>query len=219
MNAEGASRGRLLILGAGSFGQEVAALTESDGRHEVVAFVESLDRSKIGRSLDGLPIIGHDDIAALAPTHLAVCALGTTRRRRWIEQVAALGFGFAIIRHASAQLLRGCDIGKGSVVSAGAVVAAGAQIGAHVIVNRGTLIGHHASIGDYVTIAPGVNIGGSTAIGAQTFLGMGAIVLNNLTVGAGAIVGAGAVVTRDVPERTQVVGCPAHIIRRNVEAP
>lgn len=209
----------LLILGAGSFAQEVAALVACDGRHQAVAFVEGLDRAKIGGSLCGLPIVGDDETAALAPSHLAVGAMGTTRRRRWIEQVAARGFGFATIRHPSAQLLPGCEIGPGSILSAAVVVAAGARLGAHVIANRGTLIGHHAVIDDFATISPGVNIGGSSTIGAQAFLGMGAIVLNNLTIGTGAVVGAGAVVMADVPDRAMVVGCPARIVQRDVEAP
>lgn len=214
MIAEPASRPRLLILGAGSFGPEVAALAECDGRYEAVAYVESLDRSKVGQTMAGLPIVWDDEIVDLAHTHLVVCALGSTQRRQWIERVAALGFDFATIQHPSAQVLRGSTIGKGSIIGAGVVVAAGTRIGEHVIVNRGSLVGHHVTVGDYVTISPGANIGGSTRIGSQTFIGMGAILLNNLTIGAGATVGAAALVSQELPEGAQVLGRPARISTR-----
>lgn len=218
MGAEAASRLRLLILGAGGFGPEVAALAECDGRYQPVAYVESLDRSKVGQTMAGLPVIWDDEIVDLARTHLVVCALGTTQRRQWIERVAALGFDFATIRHPSVQVLRGSIIGKGSIIGAGVVLAADARIGDHVVVNRGSLVGHHVTVGDYVTISPGANIGGSTSIGSQTFIGMGAIVLNNLTIGAGATVGAGALISRDLPEGAHALGRPARVSTRGASS-
>jgi len=44
-------------------------------------------------------------------------------------------------------------------------------------------------------------------------IGIGAILLNGVRVGAGSIVGAGSVVTKDVPERSLVVGIPAKVVR------
>jgi UDP-2-acetamido-3-amino-2,3-dideoxy-glucuronate N-acetyltransferase len=44
-------------------------------------------------------------------------------------------------------------------------------------------------------------------------IGANATILPGITIGAKAMVGAGAVVTRDVPEKTLVVGNPAKIVR------
>lgn len=49
-------------------------------------------------------------------------------------------------------------------------------------------------------------------------IGIGAIVLDGVRVGAGSIVGAGAVVTKDVPERSLVLGVPAKVVRQLSEA-
>lgn len=49
-------------------------------------------------------------------------------------------------------------------------------------------------------------------------IGIGAIVLDGVRIGAGSIVGAGAVVTKDVPERSLVLGIPAKVIRHLSEA-
>lgn len=48
-----------------------------------------------------------------------------------------------------------------------------------------------------------------TSIGDHTFIGPNAVVLMGVRIGAHCVVGAGAVVTRDVPDRTCVVGVPA----------
>lgn len=212
MTAEPAGGQRLLILGAGRFAPEVADLAESDGRYQVVACIEGLDRARVGQTIAGLPILWDQEIADLAPSHRVVCAVGSSDRRPWIEQIAALGFEFATIRHASAQLSPRSGIGPGSIVSAGVVVAAGARLGQHVILNRGSLIGHDVVVGDYATVGPGANIGGSTVIGAGAFIGMGAVVVNGLEIGADATIGAGALVTRDVPARTQVFAARARVI-------
>jgi acetyltransferase-like isoleucine patch superfamily enzyme len=44
-------------------------------------------------------------------------------------------------------------------------------------------------------------------------VGAGAILRPGIVVGEDAFVGAGAVVTRDVPERTIVIGVPARVVR------
>jgi acetyltransferase-like isoleucine patch superfamily enzyme len=46
------------------------------------------------------------------------------------------------------------------------------------------------------------------------YIGTGALLLPGITIGKMAVVGAGAVVTHNVPDRTVVVGVPAHIIKR-----
>jgi UDP-3-O-[3-hydroxymyristoyl] glucosamine N-acyltransferase len=51
-------------------------------------------------------------------------------------------------------------------------------------------------------------------IGRGAFLGIGCVVLMGVTVGEHAYVAAGAVVSRDVPDRTLVVGNPARVVRR-----
>lgn len=55
------------------------------------------------------------------------------------------------------------------------------------------VIGDHVWIGTRVTILPGVHIGN------------------------GAVIGAGTVVTRDIPSNSLAVGCPARVIKENVD--
>jgi sugar O-acyltransferase (sialic acid O-acetyltransferase NeuD family) len=208
-----AGRRELAILGTSLFAPEVADVVEDCGAFQVCAFIENWDRSKAGATLLGCPIVWYEDAAPLAATHLALCSLGTTRRRAFVESIAAMGFSFATVVHPTARVSRRSVVEPGAFVSAGVVVAAGSRLGHHVIANRGVLVGHDTTIGDYVTLSPGANVAGAVSIGPGTYVGMGAIVLDRVRIGEGAVVAAGAVVTRDVPDRVQVMGAPAKVVK------
>src|SRR4051794_32382632 len=84
----------LLILGTHVFAEEVADLVEQAGVFELAGCVENQDRSRCAPGLLGLPVHWVGDVAPLAGDHLALCAIGTTARRAYIEEVAELGFRF-----------------------------------------------------------------------------------------------------------------------------
>lgn len=65
---------------------------------------------------------------------------------------------------------------------------------------------------EYVTIGHRAVVH-SAHIGRGCLIGIGAIVLDGVRIGAGSIIGAGSVVTKDVPERSLVVGVPGKSIR------
>ncbi len=54
-------------------------------------------------------------------------------------------------------------------------------------------------------------------IGNHVWIGAGATILKDVRIGDGAVIAAGAVVTKDVPPRTLAAGCPAKVIKENVE--
>lgn len=202
----------LYILGTGLLAEEFCSLAESSG-FSVEAFVENLDETKVGGSLCERPVIWIDRLPEGAP---CVCALSTTRRRRYIEQASSRA-SFVTIVHPSATMLSRTTVGAGTVASTGVLVGSNTQIGRHVFLNRGARVGHHARIGDYVTLQPGANVAGAGTIGDETYIGMGAIVLERLTIGRGAIVAAGALVKRDVPDHALVAGTPATVKKLGVD--
>lgn len=206
-------REKLAILGTSLFAPEVVDIVEDTGRFDVSVFIENHDPAKAGEMLLGLPVVWIGEAAPLAADHLALCSLGTTRRRRFVEDVAAMGFGFATVVHPTARVSRRSVVGEGSFLSAGVIVAANTRLERQVLVNRGVLVGHDTVIGEFVTLSPGANVAGGVTIGPGTYVGMGARVLDRIRIGAGSVIAAGALVTKDVPDRVQVRGTPARVVK------
>jgi sugar O-acyltransferase (sialic acid O-acetyltransferase NeuD family) len=211
------NRRKLAILGTSLFAPEVVDVVDDTGLFDVAAFIENWDREKAGTTFLDRPVVWITDAPALAGTHLALCSLGTPRRRGFIEEVEAMGFQFATIVHPTARVSRRSSVQAGSFVNAGVVVAANSRIGRHVVINRGVLVGHDTTIHEYVTLSPGANVAGVVTIGEGAYVGMGAIVLDRVRIGEGAVVAAGAVVTKDVPAHVQVMGIPAKIVKEIVD--
>jgi sugar O-acyltransferase (sialic acid O-acetyltransferase NeuD family) len=207
------ARAKLIILGTRLYAEEVADLVGDGTEYELTGFGENWERERCREPLLGLPVHWVDDLPALAATHEAVCAIGTTKRADYIAQVEAMGFRFATVVHPTARISSTARVGPGSIVSAGVMIAAHTTVGRHVILNRGVLIGHHTEIEDCVTISPGANVAGLVRIESGVYVGMGAIIVDRVTVGAGAFVGAGAIVVRDVPAHAQLAGPTARVVR------
>jgi sugar O-acyltransferase (sialic acid O-acetyltransferase NeuD family) len=201
----------LLICGTRSFAAEIADVASEAGFH-VAGFVENLDRDRCRDRFEGRPITWIDDVPELASSHVAVCALATTKRSRFTREMEERGMRFATIVHPSARVSSRSTLGLGTIVSVGVIVAAHTRIGRHVLLNRGVLVGHHTVIGDHVSLLPGANVAGNCTVGDGAFVGMGALVLDNVSIGRDAVVAAGSVVTKDVPEAAQVMGVPARIV-------
>lgn len=96
----------------------------------------------------------------------------------------------------------------------------------------GVVIGETAEIGDYVTLYHDVTLGGVSpsensenqknvkrhpTLKDNVIIGSGAQILGPITVGSCARVGGNSVVTKDVAERTTVVGSPARVVRKSAE--
>ncbi|MFS2346010.1 acyltransferase [Bacteroides xylanisolvens] len=87
-------------------------------------------------------------------------------------------------------------------------------------------IGEDVAISERVTIRDSDNhqivnyphqMSAPILIGNHVWIGMGAMILKGVTIGDGAIIGAGSIVTHDIPAKALAVGCPAKVIRTNVE--
>ncbi|MGG6296178.1 gamma carbonic anhydrase family protein [Leptolyngbya sp. AN02str] len=111
-------------------------------------------------------------------------------------------------------------LAEGSSVWYGAVVRGDVEqivIGPYTNVQDGAVLhgdpGLPTVLEAYVTVGHRAVIH-SAHVEAGSLIGIGATVLNGVRVGAGSIVGAGSVVTKDVPERSLVVGVPAKVLRQ-----
>lgn len=206
----------LVVLGTTPFAEVVADSAETAGRR-VEAFVENLAPARCSETLAGRPIRWIDDVADLASTHDAICGLGTTRRSVFVAQVEALGFRFATVVHPTAWIGSSTQVGEGCYVGPRVAISPTCRLGRHVIVLMGSLIGHHTAIGDFSSVMMGARIAGSCRVGRASYVATGATVVDHVTIGDDAVVGAGAVVLGDVPDRVQVVGVPARIVKEGID--
>ena len=167
---------------------------------------------------EATPLVGLEALSDDLKRHPYLVPLFTpAHRQEAAHEAEALGFTrpFSLI-DASVAVPRAFEHAPGLYVNSGCSLGAASEFGAFVFVNRGSTIGHHVQLGSFVSIGPGVVIGGLVTIGSGAMVGTGSVVLPSVAIGQNAVVAAGAVVTRDVPDRTLVVGNPARVARRNI---
>ena len=119
----------------------------------------------------------------------------------------------------NATVVGNVSIGEGSSIWYTAVVRGDVEqiiIGGFSNVQDGAILhgdsGQPTVLEDYVTIGHRAVIH-SAHIESGCLIGIGAIILNGVRVGAGSIVGAGSVVTKDVPQRSLIMGVPGRKIK------
>jgi sugar O-acyltransferase (sialic acid O-acetyltransferase NeuD family) len=198
---------RLHVAGTGSFAAEVVDFAAAAGLR-VEGLIEMLDRSRVGTTVHGLPVIDADDLPE--PAAKAVIGMSGERRALW-ARLAERGWTATTVIHPRAAISPSAVISSGTVIGPLAVVGAESALGDNVLLGRGSLIGHHVRLDAGVVVNPGANIAGNCHVGAGAMIEIGATIAHGLTIGAGALVAAGAVVLRDVPAATRVQGVPAHV--------
>ena len=204
------SQRKLIIVGAGGFGREVAFANEnSPVRMDFVGFI---DDSATGVTPEGWNILGGMD--AWPDDVQGVVAIGNPRARRSIVhritvlQSHPLGrLDSVVSRHPTV------TVGEGCIFVAGVRTTVNTKIGNNVIINLNCTIGHDVCIGDFVTIAPLCAISGNVRIADGVEIGTGSCIREGVTLAEGSMVGMGSVVVKGVPPNMLVVGNPAKPLR------
>jgi sugar O-acyltransferase (sialic acid O-acetyltransferase NeuD family) len=203
----------VIVVGAGGHGQVVAEALQASGRR-VAGYV---DRSvAAGTEIAGLPVLGDDAWLRTDGGYDLANGVGGTgaasvsgRRRALQERLEAAGFSFVPVRHPSAVISGGADIGPGVQLLARSVVQTGARIGAGAILNTGAIVEHGCRVGAFAHCATGAILCGDVTIGSDAHVGAGAVIRQGVTLEDGVVVGAGAVVLEPGTGQGPLVGVPA----------
>jgi len=204
----------LYILGAGAMAREALNIYRDLGRfNEIGGFIEE-NCKRAGLNIRSKSVMDGSVIDTVPKNSVFIGAMGSPKRKRWIQKIEQKGLNFDIAIHPSAIVGDSLNIGKGCIICPGIVLTCDIKIGKHSIINIGSTINHDCTIGDFVTIGPGVNIAGHVIIGDECWISIGVKITNKVSIGKGSFIGAGAVVTKDIPENVLAVGVPAKPIRK-----
>lgn len=215
----------LVIVGAGGHGREVfdvvRAINDVEPTWEVRGFVADGggDLDEIGAlSVPYLGSINQLETGEASTTEAAasgvamrfVIGIGSGAVRRSIdERLTRAGWAPATVVHPSATIGARCELGPGTVITAGVRLTTNVRLGRHVHLNLNSTVSHDCVLGNFVTLSPGVNVTGHVRLEDGVECGTGAAILPGVTVGRDTRIGAGAVVTKDCPPGCTMVGVPA----------
>ncbi len=201
---------RIVIVGAGGFGREVAWIVERINAvkptFELLGFCDSAVEKSEGMC-GGYPLLG--PVEKLKARFGAVgffCALGNNRiRQAVLAATRAAGHDPVTVLDPAAVIAPGSEIGVGSYVGIGSVVSVGTRIGEGVLVNHHVCVGHDVVIGDFAQVCPGVCVSGGCLIGEGALLGTLSGAIPQKRVGSWSVVGAGTMALRDVEDGATLV--------------
>lgn len=204
----------LILVGAGGFGREVAALVEAINEHRptwnLLGFADD-DPGLHGTSVMESPVRGDVDwLARQTGYHFALTVGDGEARRTIADRLASTDVQPATLVHPAVSVHRTVTLGDGAILCNGAAPTVDVHIGTHAVLDQRCTVGHDAVLDAFVSLRPGAHVSGSVHLKTGVTVGTGAVVLPGVTVGARATVGAGAVVTDDLPADCTAVGVPAH---------
>jgi len=214
---------KLVIIGAGGFGQEAVWVAESmnsilppDDRWEILGYLDD-DDSSLGKESYGFKVLGKP--SAFNPAGREVwfhCAIGNNiKRERVAQSLSARHLRSATLIHPSVIIARDVSVGGGSFVGAGSILSPNCCVGRYVLINQRVSIGHDASLDDFSQACPGAQINGFAKVCRGALIGSNASIHFQKTVGEHAVVGSNSQVIRNVAPRTTVSGVPATVLMRS----
>ena len=160
---------KLLILGAGQYGNVAKEIAESTGLYENISFLD--DRSSVAIGLM------NDYDKFLAEYENAVVAIGNPEKRlKFIGKLIDAGYNVPTLIHPTAYVSPTAIIGNGCFIEPMAVVHTEATIGMGCIISAGVIVNHNSVIGNGCHIDCGSIVGARTIIKDNTKVEYGQIV-------------------------------------------
>lgn len=206
---------RLIIVGGGGFGHEVANWAHdchaAGSLPPASGYLDDTDRGPLGR---GVPHIG--TVAGYQPQPgdrllLAVGAPDT--KRKLVELLRPRGAAFATLIHPTAVIGSNCRHDEGVIICPLAMNTANTQMGPFSSLLTFSGLGHDARLGAFSTVSSHVDLMGHATVGDGVFIGSGARVMPGVTVGDGARIGANVVAQRNVAAGMTLFALPAKSLK------
>ncbi|URN84108.1 hypothetical protein [Acetobacterium wieringae] len=150
---------RLIIIGAGGYGQTIADIAKQSEKYESILFLDD-DENLSYTSGKCSDYIKFKD----ANTEIYPAFGNNTSRLIWVEKLFSEGIAVPTLIHKRAYVSVTATIGNGTIVLPGAIVNTNCYIGQGCIINCGAIIDHDCIIEDGVHICLGAIVKGENRI-------------------------------------------------------
>ncbi len=164
----------LIILGVGDYNQRYVRLFTDvydtpAPPYRLAGFARNTDDTRRGETLDGYPVYSLSEMKALASSHYAHGSMGDCdAKRRFVEQVEAMGFRSATLMNLGAVYQGAEEIVDGCYLGIYAILSSRVRLGRHCTIISQSLLGENVVVGDYCFLAAAVKVAAGMTIGEGT---------------------------------------------------
>lgn len=206
---------KIVLIGAGGFGREVAQMIEEINcygvKYELLGFLDDGEGYDNSSNISGYPWLGKSEwILKHKREVVCNCTIAEAGTKAKIQKkLMARGVKFETIRAVTAGVCKDTEIGPGCVLYWNSGVSVNCRLGAGVLLNEGVKVGHDTTIGDFTSILQGSAISGGCRIGEEVNIGGHVFVIPERKIGNKARIAAGSIVFSNVKGGVTVLGNPA----------
>ncbi|WP_288479591.1 acetyltransferase [uncultured Clostridium sp.] len=207
---------KIVIIGAGGFGREVAWLIEDINKEkkefEILGFLDDSIEKK-DKIINGYKVLGGLEDIELKDVYFT-CAIGNSEiKSNVVKKAIERKLKPINLVHPSVKMGKYNKFGEGLIICAGTIITVNTNIEDYVTINLNCTIGHDTNIGMFTTMYPGVNLSGECVIEKGVELGTNSTIIQGKSIGYNTILGAGSVVVKNLEENIVAVGIPAQKVR------
>lgn len=206
---------KTIIIGAGGLGKLVLDYATSLG-HKIIGFLDD-NEALAGEKIHGIPVLGkislYQELSKQLPIAALVAVRSNINRMKIFQSLDMLGFTLDFMYEDSGNIFEGLKIGRGSIIFPPTVISSDTVLGDNCIIDSMCKIGHDCMIRDHCYLESGIIIGNLVCIEERVTIGAGAIIASGITIAKDSNVLPGSVVIDNVPEKSNIAGNPARIIK------
>ena len=207
----------VVIIGAGGFAREVAALLWecfSPDEFRLKGFLARNKQELHGFNL-GATVIGDPENYIPTKNERMLLAIGDIdARRRTVAALRQHGARFLTMVHPTAVVAETAVIGTGTILYPFTTVSNGAVLADYVHLSLYASAGHDSHVGKFCLLSPYATLNGFAVLEDEVFMGSHSMVGPGYTVGKESKISANTSVLHNVPARSFVHGVPGRITQR-----
>lgn len=213
---------KIVIIGAGGFGREVASMIKRinklKAKWEFLGFFDDdADGKPKGSKNEYGPILGTvSELNNITEKMNVAIAVGSPKAvKAIVSKLDSPYLSFPNLIAAEASILDEDNyvMGKGNILSSFASISCNVHIGNFNIFNNRVSMGHDAVIGNYNVCMTAVRISGGTVVGDGNLFGVSSIVIPGVKVLDGNTISPGSVIMRNTKSNSTYVGNPAKLFK------